>query len=119
MSGGRSLLLWTGLLAAPLAWVVQLLVGYEAVEGGCAPGGGAGDVFGTAADSAAVAVTSVACVVAIAGVVAAGSTWLVAGDDPGWVRFLGFAGLVGSLVMLATILLAGAGILALDPCGQS
>ena len=119
MSGMRSLLLWTGLVAAPLAWLAQLFVGYEAVEGGCAPGGGSGEVFGAAADSAAVVVTVVACVVALAGTAAAAATWSARDEQPGYARFLGFAGLLGSLILLVTILLAGAGILTLDPCGQS
>jgi hypothetical protein len=107
------------LLAAPLAWVLQLFVGYEAVEGGCASGGGAGDVFGLAADSAAAAITVVAGLVAIAGALAAGWVWLAGSEAPGWARFLGFAGVLGSSLLLATILLAGAGIVALDPCSQS
>ena len=119
MSGTRSLLLWTGVVAAPLAWLAQLFVGYEAVEGGCAPGGGSGEVFGAAADSAAVVVTVVACIVALAGTAAAATTWSARDGQPEYARFLGFAGVLGSVVLLVTILLAGAGILALDPCGQS
>jgi len=119
VSGTRSLLLWTGLVAAPLAWLTQLFVGYEAVDGGCAPGGGSGEVFGASADSTALVVTVVACVVAIAGAAAAAATWSAKDEQPQYARFLGFAGLLGSLILLVTILLAGAGILALDPCGQS
>lgn len=118
MTGGRALLVWTGLVAAPLAWLFQLFVGYETVEGGCARGGGAGDVLGRAPDSAALAITVVAVVLAGIGTVAALSV-LVSKNGPGYLRFLGFAGVVGSAILLATIVLAGAGIVVLDPCGQS
>jgi hypothetical protein len=119
VTGTRSLLLWVGLIAAPLAWFAQLAIGYEAVDGGCSPAGGAGDVFGIGAESAALVVTIPALVFAAVGVLAALATWRSGADVAGYVRFLGFAALVGSVVLLATILLAGAGVLALSPCGQS
>jgi hypothetical protein len=118
VSGGRALLLWTGLAAAPLAWLIQLFAGYEAVDGGCAPGGGAGSLLGRAPDSTALGITLAAVVLAGVGLLAGLSVW-ISNDDRGYMRFLGFAGAAGSVLLLATILLAGAGILALDPCGQS
>ena len=118
MTRGRTWVLWLGVVGAPLAWFAQLAIGYESVEGGCAPGGGAGEVFGMGTDSAALVVTAVAAVVASIGVLAALATWRADGD-PGYVRFLGFAGFVGGAVLLATILLAGIGVLALSPCGQA
>ena len=119
MTGARTTLLWLGVMAAPIAWFAQLAIGYEAVEGGCAPGGGAGDVFGMATDSAALVVTLLALAVAGAGTLAALATWHGGDALPGYVRFVGFAAFVGSLVLLATIVLAGAGVLALDPCRPS
>jgi len=118
MTRGRTFVLWLGVAAAPLAWFAQLAIGYESVEGGCAPGGGAGEVLGMGTDSAALVVTAIAALVAGIGVFAALVTWRVE-EDPGYVRFLGFAGFVGGAVLLATILLAGIGILALSPCGQA
>ena len=118
MSRTRTLILWLGIVAAPLAWFAQLAIGYESVEGGCAPGGGAGDVFGVGTEATALVVTAVAAVVAGIGLLAALATWR-GEEDAAYVHFLGFAGFVGSAVLLATILLAGVGVLSLSPCGQA
>lgn len=117
MSASRLWLLWLGLLAAPIAWFGQLALGYQSDESGCAAGGGAGAVFGLGTDSAALAITVVALVVALAGMGSAIATWR--GSDVSYARFLGFAGFVGSAILLVTIVLAGIGVAVLDPCGQS
>ena len=119
MSGTRALLLWLGIVAAPLAWFGQLTIGYEAVEGGCAPEGGRGDVFGTVGvESAALVVTVVAVVLACVGLLAALVTWR-ADSAAEYLRFLGFISLLGSLLLLTAIVLSGVGIVALETCGQA
>jgi hypothetical protein len=117
VSAGRLSLLWLGIVAAPVAWFAALAIGYEADDGGCATGGGAGDVFGIGAGSAALAVTVVAGVVAVLGTAAAIATWRR--SDIAYARFLGFAGFLGGAILIAAIVLSGIGVVVLDPCGQS
>lgn len=117
MTAGRLALLWLGIVAAPLAWFGQLVLGYEADEGGCATGGGAGGVFGVGTDSAALVVTAVALALALLGTAAAIDTWRR--SDLAYARFLGFAGFLGSGILITAIVLSGVGVVALDPCGQS
>jgi hypothetical protein len=118
VTGSRALLVWTGLLAAPVAWLVQLFVGYGVVDAGCARGGGAGSLLGATPDFTALALTVAAIVLAALGAAAASFVW-ISEDGPGYARFLGFVGVAGSVILLTTIALAGAGIVVLDPCGQS
>lgn len=117
MNAGRLSLLWLGLVAAPVAWFAQLVLGYEADDAGCATGGGAGDVFGVGAASAALVVTVVAGVVAVLGTAAAIATWRR--SDLAYARFLGFAGFLGGAIFISAIVLSGIGVVVLDPCGQS
>jgi hypothetical protein len=117
VTGGRLSLLWLGIVAAPLAWLAQLLLGYEADDGGCAAGGGSGEVFGLGTDSAALVVTMGALALALLGTAAAIATWRR--SELGYARFLGFTGFLGSAILIAAIVLSGVGVVALDPCGQS
>jgi hypothetical protein len=117
VTGSRLFLLWVGILAAPLAWLGQLAVGYGVIEDGCSPDGGSGEVFGVGAGSTAVVLSVGAVALALVGVAAAFRTWRTASASGA--GFLGFAGVVGGLILLATIVLAGAGVLTLDPCAQS
>ena len=125
MSRARNteLLLWFGLLAAPLAWTTQLVVGYGATIATCT---------GTAASRSfplatwEVAVTAVAATVALVGQVAAllvfRSTRGRHETDPppdGRVRFLVLAALLSNTLFLVVILLGGITAAGLEPCRQA
>jgi hypothetical protein len=111
---------WFGVLAAPLAWVAQLVTGYAVQEAGCAP---AGMLPVLDADTEPViAVISVAALaVAIAGAAASFVSWRSAladgGTDPrGRVAFMAGAGLLASVILATVIALGGVAFLFLDAC---
>lgn len=125
MTRARSpeLLLWFGLLAAPLAWTVQLVVGYGATVARCT---------GTAASRSfplstwEIALTVAAAAVALTGQAAAlhvfRSTRGRHETDPppdGRVRFLVLAALLSNTLFLVVILLGGITASGLEPCRQA
>ena len=120
--GSRSTgaLQWTGVLAAPLAWVGQLVVGYGVEEADCNEAGIRWDV-GTTGWNLALLIATVA--VGAAGLLAALALWRSAraqgADDPrGRVAFLAWWGVFSSAIFVTLILLGGIGSLFLEPCFQ-
>ena len=117
MTSSRTFVLWVAILAAPAAWVAQLVAGYALEDFGCATGGGDGTVAGVEPATLELVVSVVALAVAVLGGLAAFATWQ--GDDDSsarWLRFLGLAALLGSGLFVLTILLGGAAVLTLSPC---
>ena len=111
---------WVGVVAAPLAWVFQLLVGYAFQEAGCAPISGM-PVLDVDTEPWITAVSIVAIVAAVAGLVAAavplrGATADAEADPRGRIAFMGDAGLVLSLIFLAVIVLGLVAVPSLDAC---
>jgi hypothetical protein len=114
----RPSLVWYGLLAAPLAWAVQLALGYFLQDAGCPPAS-SGDVWGIDVSAFSVVVLAVCAVVALAGIVAAWVSLRAAtGDvDPrGRRRFMAVAGLLGSALFLLAIALSAVAFVPLSSC---
>jgi hypothetical protein len=115
--------LWYGLLAAPLAWTVQLVVGYGATIARCA-GTSASRSFPLATWE--IAVTAAAAAVALTGQAAAllvlrATRGRHETDPPpdGRVRFLVLAALLSNTLFLVVILLGGITAAGLEPCRQA
>ncbi len=121
MSRARlELLQWFGLLAAPLAWTVQLVTGYGVAAAAC---DGAGGVSVTHVSAT---VTGVALVVAVAAETAALALFrrmrAIDQDAPGpegRLRFFALAAVLGNVLFFVAILLGGVGTLVHLPCHQS
>jgi hypothetical protein len=111
-------LLWFGLLAAPLAWGAQLVLGYGSEETTCSSPGRSETVAGLELEQFVTAVSVVAALVALAGLIAAVGTALAAPSDDalGRIGFMARGGILVSAVFLGAILLAGAAAFALSPC---
>jgi hypothetical protein len=117
------LLLWFGLLAAPLAWAAQLVVGYGATIARCT---------GTASSRSfsltpwEIVLTAVAAAIALTGQAAAvlvfRSTRGREETDPppaGRIRFLVLAALLSNTLFIVVILLGGITAAGLEPCRQA
>lgn len=114
ISDGR---LWVGLLAAPLAWAAQLLLGYGSEELACSSRATTTTVAGLELDHFVAVVSLAAALVALGGLVVAVASSLSTRDDVlGRVRFMAGAGILVSTVFLGAIVLAGSATLALSPC---
>lgn len=113
--------LWFAVLGAPLAYVVQLGLGYWLAEAECSPTGG---MWGISLAAWGIVVGSIsAAIAAVAGLTA---LWLFrcAGDyngapPDGRTAFLGVIGMTVSSLFLALILISAAGILTYHVCNQS
>jgi hypothetical protein len=127
VNGSRtSLLLWFGLLGAPLAWTVQFLVGYWVSEVGCSPGGDGG----LSIDGWTIVATVVAAVLALLAELAAIATFRATrgvrgvggSDEPppkGRVHFLAVVGMTIAPLFFFIIVMSGVGVLVLENCHQS
>jgi hypothetical protein len=115
-----NLLLFHGLLAAPLAWTAQLVVGYGIGEADCSAGGSR---WGIHAGTWELVVTAAAAAVALTGLVTA--VWMLveqrraSGDARGRIDFMAAGGILVSSVFIALILLGGIGSLYIARCHQS
>ena len=121
MSARASLLLWFGVLGAPLAWTLQLVAGYGVEEAGCAEGARR---WGVPSHGLQIAILCFCAAVALGSGLAAGWSWREAGrgrlrNRRGRVAFLGICGLLLSALFLALIVLGGAGAATLDTCARS
>ena len=110
-------LLWFGLAAPPLAWVVQLVGGWLLDEAACGRGShdwGIDDHLWQGVLSGA------AIVVAATGLAAAWSSWQAvhagAADARGRADFLATAALSAAPVFLLLTIITLAGVLAVEPC---
>jgi hypothetical protein len=111
-------LLWAGVLAAPLAWVVHLFVGYEIDEAVCANGTGTDKV-----ESAIAWLTAGLGTVAVLGGLAAAIVALrvrsgAITDPRGRVAFMAWSGVAASVLCLAIIVLVASALFSLDACGR-
>jgi hypothetical protein len=108
-------LLWVGLLGAPGAWVLQLVVGYGAEEADCSVGTSS---FG-GSHAVSVWLSVGAGLAGVASLAAAAYVWrsLPRGADPrGRVHFMASAGVLASFLFLALIVLTAVGITHFEPC---
>jgi uncharacterized membrane protein len=120
-SSPASPVLWFAVLGAPLAYVLQMGLGYWLAEAKCSPTGG---MWGISLAAWGIVVGAVSATVALA----AGLTalWLFrrTGDykdapPSGRTAFLGVVGMTVSSLFLALILMSAAGILTYQVCNQS
>ena len=116
------LLQWFGLLAAPLAWTVQLVVGFGVADAYCAP---AGRRWGIDVETWEIAVTAVAATVAICAEVSALTLYRelrdVDDDAPGprgRLHFFSVASLIGNVLFMGLIALTAFGVLSHLGCRQ-
>jgi hypothetical protein len=113
------LLQWTGLLAAPLAWVVQLVVGWGVEEAACGEGGSR---WGVPTEPVEAGLTAAAAAVALIGVLSAfvllRESRRNVFDPRGRVSFMATSGLLASAVFLGLILMGGLGAVVLPECHQ-
>jgi hypothetical protein len=114
----REALQWFALLAGPAAWTIHLVAGFEVTDASCSAGLGP---FGHSA--ALVALTVAAALVVVlaegAAIVVFRSLRDVPGDAPGPAgrqRFLAFGAMVGNVLMLGAIVLAGIAATAHSGC---
>jgi hypothetical protein len=112
------LLMWIGVVAAPIAWFTQFAVGQYLSLVSCTPGGA-----GISPHSWTLPATVVGALVAIVGALCAFATFRATrdvdrDDDPpsGRIHFMGIVGMVTSPIFLFVILMGGLGALELSGC---
>jgi hypothetical protein len=112
------LLMWIGVMAAPIAWFTQFTVGQYLSVVACTPGGGGISVHGWALPA-----TVVAGLVAVGGGLCALATFRATREvkddsDPplGRIHFMGVVGMIASPLFLFIILMGGLGALAHSGC---
>lgn len=113
-----SALQWYALLGPPLAWAVQLVIGYYTAAAAC---GAAARRLGVDVHTWNAVLTVTVLVVAVGGWAAAAALHAATGrgdvaDPLGRIRFLSTAGLAIGIIFLTLILFTGAGVLALPEC---
>jgi hypothetical protein len=109
-----NLLLLFGLLAAPLAWTAQLVVGYGIGDARCSV---AGMRWGLDSETGTAALFAATLAIALAGLGV--SAWLERGaarDERGRVAFMAGGGILVSAVFLVLILLGGIAALSIEHC---
>ena len=111
---------WIGVVAAPLAWVVQLVAGYAFQEAGCAPVSGS-PVVDVDTESWIAGISALAVVAALVGIAASLVTLHAAtthdeADPRGRIAFMGDVGVLVSVIFLAVIVLGAIALPALDAC---
>jgi hypothetical protein len=111
-----SALAWFSVLAPPLAWAAQLVIGYSFQEAGC--GRPDADLWGVGLDGLTAAVVIACAVVAalggFAGVAACRSGR--SADPLGRVEFMAVAGTAAGFIFLLAIVLSGIALVPLDAC---
>ena len=115
--GRRSVVMWFGVAAPPLAWAVQLLAGWFVDEATCSRGSA---TWGIDDHLWQALISSVAVVVAGTGLAASIATWRAvragAGDPRGRVAFLAVTSLSAALLFLLLTLMTGLAVVSLEPC---
>jgi hypothetical protein len=107
-------LAWVALLAPPIAWAAQLLLGYGFQEAGC--GRPDADLWGAGLNSLTTTVVVVCGAVALLGGLAGAAAYVAAEDDRGRVRFMALAGIASSFLFLLAIGLTAIAVFPLDAC---
>jgi hypothetical protein len=122
-SATQELMQWFGLLGAPLAWTVQLVLGYGVTEARCHPGGSR---WGVAVDtweiSLMIAAGAVVVLAELCAIVLYLATREVSYDDGpplGRRHFFVTASSLGNVLFLVIILLSGIAAVEHVPCRQS
>ena len=104
-----TLLLWVGLAGAPLAWTLQLVVGYGTEEADC-----------DSVRGVTVWLSVGAGLVALVSLVVAALMWRStqrrAADVRGRVQFMAVAGILVASLFLALIVVTAVGITHFEPC---
>lgn len=119
MSRARlELLQWSGLLAAPAAWMTQYVIGFFLAQGRCEA-----THWSSGWAPAQVAITTLAAVVAVLGEAAAFAVYRELGtvddDDAGPLgrqHFFAIGGLVGNVLFFVAIVMTGATVVATQAC---
>ncbi len=121
-------LLWFAFAGAPIAWALNLVIGYSVQATVCNAGGAEATVLGLqTARAIPVLLSIVAGLIGAAGVAVAYRCWRVTGtgeENPeatvpaavGRSWFMSYAGLLSSMLFLLGIVLVGIAELALGPC---
>ncbi len=121
-------LLWFGFAGAPIAWALNLVLGYSVQASVCNWGGADATVLGLqSARAIPVLLSILATIVGSAGVVVAYRCWRATGtgeENPeatvpaavGRSWFMSYAGLLSSALFLLGIVLHGVTELSLGPC---
>ena len=117
MTAGRRIALAAAVLAAPVAWASQLVIGYTLEEGGCSPGDT--QVAGAGVDGVGFGASSVPALAAPAG----GATARrlprrrpAASDPRGSVHFVAGGAAMAAVLFLVLIVFGGIATIVLDPC---
>jgi hypothetical protein len=115
-AGGVATLAWFSVLAPPIAWAAQLVIGYSFQEAGC--GRPDSDLWGAGLDgltgSVVVVCGAVAILGGLAGIVVLHAS--ATGDPLGRIRFMAVAGIASACIFLLAIVLSGIALLPLDAC---
>jgi hypothetical protein len=116
------LLQWFGLLGAPLAWTVQLVVGFGAADANCSR---AGSQWGIDVQTWEITLTAAAATVAVCAEVSALTLFRelrdVEDDAPGprgRLHFFSVASLIGNVLFMGLIALTAFGVLSHQGCRQ-
>jgi hypothetical protein len=119
----QEFLQWFGLLGAPLAWSVQLVVGYGVTEARCEPGGAR---WGVSVDTWEISLMIAAGAVVILAELCAVALYYATRDVPydgpapvGRRQFFVAASSFGNVLFLMIILLSGIAAVEHMPCRQS
>lgn len=117
------LLQWFGLLAAPLAWTVQLVVGFGAADANCAR---AGSRWGISVEAWMIGLTAAAAAVALCAEASAAALYRelrdVEDDAPGprgRLHFFSVAALIGNVLFIGLIALTAFGAFSHLGCEQA
>ena len=116
-----NLLLFHGILAAPLAWSAQLVFGYGIGEARCSP---FGEQFSFDSQLGEVVLTIVVAAIAVSALAVSGLLLLAdrrdrVVDDRGRVWFMASGGVLVSSIFIVLILLGGIASLAINHCQQA
>lgn len=120
----QSLLLWFGILAAPLAWTLQLVIAPDLNEILCYPGAarsGRAEIYGLGIELFLVVLTAVLTVVGVVGGIAAYFCWrrLRASNDTtpaSRASWMAFAGMLVSVLFVLALVVGFLPMVFLGPC---
>jgi hypothetical protein len=120
---GQEFLQWFGLLGAPIAWTVQLVLGFGVTEARCDAGSSR---WGIGVDAWEITLMAAACCVVLLAEAAALSLFLAtrevehdAAAPAGRRHFFVAAASLGNVLFLAIILMSGLAAVHHTPCQQS